>query len=144
MKTEYSQLLKIKKHRVDTVESKLLELKGSMDRVLLSMEKIDREISIIKRPTDGTFSKMRVSFAYLSTLSNQKRVQKERLREIKRDIDNQKELYRVENIELQKIKYLHDTEVKNYLYSVKVKENRELDEIATRLFFRKQLGYQDG
>ncbi len=138
MKTKFSELLKVKKRKVDEMENRLLELQNQKNRFLLQIEEIDDDISSHKSPKIGDFSKITLSYAKLSILSNQKKLKKQELLNLQEQIIEQKKLYKEANIDFEKIKYLDDLEVEKVLQQMKIQESKDMDEIANILFSNKK------
>jgi len=139
MKTKFSQLVKVKKRKVDEIESELLDTQNQKRRVESEIENILQEISELKTPQSGDFAQLNLSYSYLSNLSNQKKFKEEQLHSIIQQIEVIKELYKEANIEYEKIKYLDEQEIKKQLEELKIKENKDMDEIANLLHSRKKI-----
>jgi flagellar export protein FliJ len=139
MKTKFSQLVKVKKRKVDEIESELLDAQNEKRKIHSQIDKISLEISELKTPQSGGFAKLNISFTYLSNLSNQKKLKVEELEKIEHQIELIKELYKEANIEFEKVKYLDELEVKKQLEELRVKENKDMDEIANLLHAKKNI-----
>jgi flagellar export protein FliJ len=137
MKTKFSQLVKVKKRKVDEIESELLDIQNQKRRVESEIESILQEIRELKTPQNGDFAKLNLSYSYLSNFSNQKKSKEEELIKIDNQIEVIKELYKEANIEYEKIKYLDEQEIKKQLEELKIKENKDMDEIANLLHAKK-------
>lgn len=138
MKTKFSELLKVKKRKVDEVENRLLDFRNQKNRVYLQIEEIDRDISSLKIPKSGDFTKITLSYAHLSNLSNQKKLKIEETLSLEAQIEVEKELYKKANIDFEKIKYLDNLEIKKVLLQMKIQESKDMDEIANILFSNKK------
>jgi len=139
MKTKFSQLVKVKKRKVDEIESELLDTQNQKRRVEIEIKNILQEIRELKAPQSGNFAELNLSYSYLSNLSNQKKFKEEQLHSIIQQIEVIKELYKEANIEYEKIKYLDEQEIKRQLEELKIKENKDMDEIANLLHSRKKI-----
>jgi flagellar biosynthesis chaperone FliJ len=136
MKTKFSQILKLKKRRVEEIENALTEVRAKKRRTLLEIKNIVDEISRLKTPTSGSFAQVSIAFLSLSKLSNQKKSKELELEQIDLQIQEIQELYKEANIEFEKIKYLEDEEIKKALEALKVQEAKDMDEIANLLHTR--------
>ena len=136
MKTKFSQILKLKKRRVEEIENALTEVRAQKRRALREIEDILQEIASLKTPTSGSFGEMNVAFMSLSQLSNQKKSKEFEVTQIEQRIRDIQELYKEANIEFEKIQYLEDEEHKKVLEALKVQENKDMDEIANLLYSR--------
>ncbi len=134
MKTKFSQIVKVKKRRVDEIENELLDIQNQKRRVIRSIEEILKEISEIKTPKSGSFSQINIAHMHLTNFSNQKNGYEEDILKLDQQILGIKELYKEANIEFEKIKYLEDLEIKKQLHELKIQENKDMDEIANLLF----------
>lgn len=140
MKTKFSQLLKVKKRKVQTIENEILDTQNQKRKTFLQIEKVLHEISGFKAPKSGEFSQISLSFSCLANLSNQKAFLDEEMVKINKQIEGLKELYKEANIECEKVKYLEDLEIEKRLYELKVQENKDMDEIANLLFAKRKAG----
>ncbi len=134
MRTKFSQIVKVKKRRVDEIENELLDTQNQKRRVLVWIENILKEISELKTPKSGSFSQINIAHMHLKNLSNQKSSYEEEVVRLNQQIEGIKELYKEANIDFEKIKYLEDLEIKRQLQALKVQENKDMDEIANLLF----------
>ena len=139
MKTKFSQLVKVKKRRVDEIENELLDIQNQRRSILIKIEDILKEISLIKTPKSGSFSQINISHMHLKNFSTQKRTYEEEIIRVDRQIIGLKELYKEANIEFEKVKYLEDLEIKKQLQLLKIKENKDMDEIANLLFTKQRM-----
>ncbi len=139
MKTKFSQLVKVKKRRVDEIENELLDIQNQRRSILIKIEDILKEISLIKTPKSGSFSQINISHMHLKNFSIQKRAYEEEIIRVDRQIIGLKELYKEANIEFEKVKYLEDLEIKKQLQLLKIKENKDMDEIANLLFTKQRM-----
>lgn len=134
MKTKFSQLVKVKKRRVDEIENELLDIQNQKRSVLIQIEDILKEISSIETPKSGSFSQINIAHMHLKNFSNQKNRYEEEIVKLDQQILGIKELYKEANIEFEKVKYLEDLEIQKQLNALKIKENKDMDEIANLLF----------
>jgi len=134
MKTKFSQLVKVKKRRIDEIENELLDTQNQKRRVLIQIEDLLKEISKIKTPKSGSFSQINIAHFHLKNFSNQKNRYEEEIVKLDQQILGIKELYKEANIEFEKVKYLEDLEIQKQLHELKIKENKDMDEIANMLF----------
>lgn len=139
MKTKFSQLVKVKKRKVDDIENELLDIQNQKRRVIFLIEGISKEISEIIIPKSGSFSKMNIVHMHLKNFSNQKSSYEEKIIRLNQQIEGIKELYKEANIEFEKVKYLEDLEIKKQLHELKIKENKDMDEIANLLFTKQKM-----
>ncbi len=139
MQTKFSQLLKVKMRRVDEIEGEILDAQNKKRKTELKIKQIEGEILGLKTPTRGEFSKISISHFFLTNLSNQKTFFNLELSSIKLQIEGLNVLHKEANIEYEKVKYLDDLEIKKYLKELKIKENKDMDEVGNILFAKKNL-----
>jgi flagellar export protein FliJ len=137
MKTRFSQILKVKKRRVDECERELLDIRNVKKNKLLQINNISKEIENFKKPASGNIMQLNLSFSLLSQLNNQKKSYKSDINILDAQIEGLKELYKEANIEFEKIKYLDSIEIKKILSIEAEKEKKDMDEISNILFSRK-------
>jgi flagellar export protein FliJ len=137
MKTKFSQLVQVKKRRVDEIENELLDIQNQKRRVLIQIEDLLKEIFKIKTPKNGSFSQINIAHMYLKNFSNQKSRYEEEIVKLNQQILGIKELYKEANIEFEKVKYLENLEIQKQLHALKIQENKDMDEIANMLFAKK-------
>jgi flagellar export protein FliJ len=134
MKTKFSQLVKLKKRKVDEIENELLDVQNQKRRVLVQIEDILKEIAKIKTPTSGSFSQVNIAHMHLKNFSNQKDLYEKEILKLNQQIEGIKKLYKEANIEFEKVKYLEELEIEKQLHELKIQENKDMDEIANLLF----------
>jgi len=137
MKTKYSQLLKVKKQRVDFVENEIARLNFKKSQVENEISSIENEISSIKKPQNGRFGEfLTVSFSFdkLIALKKQKMSSLEYLQT---ELINKQNEYKYELKEYEKIKYLEDLIIKEKLAKMKKDEQKLLDELSVITYKRR-------
>ncbi len=137
MKTKFSQLVKVKKQKINEIESELLDVENQKQKMHIHIQETLKEITEIKKPSSGNFAELNLSYSYLSNLSNQKKSYEEKILMFEKQLDGLKELYKEANIEYEKVKHLEDLEIKKQLFELKRKESKDMDEIANLLFAKK-------
>ncbi len=139
MRTKFSQLLKVKMRRVDEIEGEILDAQNKKRKTELKIKEIEDETRELKVPKSGKFSQISISSFFLTNLSNQKSFFKQELSSIQLQIEGLNELYKEANIEYEKVKYLDDLEIKKHLKEMRIKENKDMDEVGNLLFAKKNL-----
>ncbi len=134
MKTRFTQLLKVKKQKLQEVENQLLDVREKKSRIKREIAKLDQQIKDLEIPKGGDFSLLQLQRNSFEMLLQKEQELKERLEVRKRQIIELKKLYKESNIEYEKVLYLHEDEIKRELEEIKVKESKQMDEIANILF----------
>lgn len=139
MQTKFFQLLKVKMRRVDEIEGEILDAQNKKRKAELKVREIEDEIQELKIPKNGEFSQISISSFFLTNLSNQKSFFKQELSSTQMQIEGLNELYKEANIEYEKVKYLDDLEKQKYIKELKIRENKDMDEVGNLLFAKKNL-----
>ncbi len=139
MQTKFFQLLKVKMRRIDEIEGEILDAQNKKRETELKIKEIEVEVQELKVPKSGKFSQISISSFFLTNLSNQKSFLKQELSSLKLRIEGLNTLYKEANIEYEKVKYLDDLEKQRYIKELKIKENKDMDEVGNLLFAKKNL-----
>ena len=137
MKTKFTQLVLLRKRKVDEAE---LMLQKNAQQILAKQGEIDAlvaEFATLKEPQSGIYQAFLI-FAhhkeeYRSSIDF-KMQELAILRQQKRELQ---EHFKLQNIEYEKAKYLDGLEVKKLLEKARIKESKDLDEISVMLHTNK-------
>ena len=139
MKTKYSQLLKVKKQKVDGIENKIALLNAQKNKIAVELEVLKREINDLKLPKGGKFGQfVTASFAFEKLMGVKKEKEKEIDSKNSQIIEARNE-YKMALMEYEKIKYLEDLIIKEKLAKIKKDEQKLLDEISVLTYKRRVL-----
>ena len=139
MKTKYSQLLKVKKQKVDGIENKIALLNAQKNKIAVELEVLKREINDLKLPKEGKFGQfVTASFAFEKLMGVKKEKEKEIDSKNSQIIEARNE-YKMALMEYEKIKYLEDLIIKEKLAKIKKDEQKLLDEISVLTYKRRVL-----
>ena len=133
MKTKFDSVVKVKKQKVDAVERNLQKINASIQKLKIKIEELHKTILSYTLPKEG-------SFALLNQIKHQQHIIREEIQNLENQIvilENRKkelidELKKV-NIEYEKMKYLQAEEIKKKVKEQRLKEARDMDEIAILL-----------
>ncbi len=139
MKTKYSQLTKVKKQKVDSIENEIAVLNARKQKILGEIERIKREISGIKKPKEGRFGVFLSANYSFETLFEQKKQEELLLSSIDEELNKKREEYKRALMEYEKIKYLEDLEIEKKLDKIKKDEQKLLDEMSVVTYKRRTL-----
>ncbi len=139
MKTKFLQLLKVKEQKVKDIELELYHVQNLKAEVLQNIDEIADDILELKFPKSGSFAKMNILFTNKKFLQKQKKIKEEEIILLDEKILEFQRLYKIANIEFEKIKYLHDMEVKKIIQNIKEQEQKDMDEVANILFTNKKM-----
>jgi len=139
VKTKYSQLLKVKKQKVDGIENKIALLNAQKNKIAVELEVLKREINDLKLPKEGKFGQfVTASFAFEKLMGVKKEKEKEIDSKNSQIIEARNE-YKMALMEYEKIKYLEDLIIKEKLAKNKKDEQKLLDEISVLTYKRRVL-----
>jgi len=139
VKTKYSQLLKVKKQKVDGIENKIALLNAQKNKIAVELEVLKREINDLKLPKEGKFGQfVTASFAFEKLMGVKKEKEKEIDSKNSQIIEARNE-YKMALMEYEKIKYLEDLIIKEKLAKIKKDEQKLLDEISVLTYKRRVL-----
>ena len=137
MKTRYSPLVTLKKSTMQKSERVLQSANADLNSATMALEMAYNSLDTIQAPQSGTMSDMLAS----RTLINSQRGLIEHNKNWKNFAKNQvsqaKDKLKSDMIEYEKFNYLEVQEVKKMLQEIKIKEAKDLDEVALMTHARK-------
>ncbi len=139
MKTKYSQLLKLRKQKIDSIENEIAVLNKKKEILNRTIIDTSKDVNELKMPKRGRFQNMLVkshSFEMLIALKKEKEFL---LLQILEEIKNTQYEYKMALMEFEKIKYLEDLQIKKRLKKLKKDEQKMLDEISTINYKRRNI-----
>ncbi len=137
MKTKYSQLLKIKKQKIETIENAITSLNLEIKKNEFEIEKTINDINSLKSPVSGKFSIiMAYNYSFDALVRSKKEKQLLLIQKKEKLLKLQKE-YKMALIEFEKVKYLEDLIIKEQMEKDRKKEQQIIDEISVMNFKRK-------
>lgn len=139
MKTKYSQLLKVKKQRVDTIENEIAFLNSKKRSVEIEIEKLLNEIDSIDKPKEGKFGLFLSASYSFDTLFSLKKEKELFLQDMENELAQKRDEYKIALMEYEKIKYLEDLEIEQKLDKIKKDEQKLLDELSVVTYKRRTL-----
>jgi flagellar export protein FliJ len=137
MKTRFSPLVKIKKNSMQNSEQVLQKANSNLNSATMALELSYNSLKDVEPPRSGTMSEMLASRTLLSS-------QRELISHNKRwvtfatsQVNEAKKQLKLDMIEHEKFQYLELQEIKQELQKRKLKEAKELDEIALMTYMEK-------
>lgn len=134
MKTRYTPLVKLKKSTMDRterlVQQKNAELNNAMDALKNSYEFLED----IEQPNSGNINDLLASRRLLSSQRDLIEHNKSWVNFARDQLEDAKNQFKKDMIEYEKYKYLDLEEIKKYQKELKVKEAKNLDEVALMTF----------
>lgn len=134
MKTKFTQLVLLRKKKVDEAE---IMLQKNAQAISVKQSEIDalvREFATLQEPKSGIYQAF-LTFAHHKDEFRQTiDFKMQELAQLKHRKKELQEYFRVQNIEFEKAKYLDGLEVKKMLEQAKKQETKDLDEISVMLY----------
>jgi len=138
MKTKFDGVVKLKKQKVDSIQKNLQKINASINELNLKISSLEESLRSFTIPREGKISiinqikhQQGIIRDEIAKLQNQITVLKSRKNELLEELKKA-------NTEYEKMKYLQNEEIKKALKELKLKESREMDELA--ILLRKKNG----
>ncbi|WP_457562882.1 flagellar export protein FliJ [Caminibacter pacificus] len=133
MKTKFDSVVKLKKQQVEKIQNDIQKINKAVLELSSKIEELKASLIQLTLPKSGSFSK-------ITQINTQKTLLRNEIQNLQNQINilnNRKnellEELKKARIEYEKMKYLQGEEIKKQLKEIKLKESREMDEIAILL-----------
>ncbi|NPA87749.1 flagellar export protein FliJ [Caminibacter pacificus] len=133
MKTKFDSVVKLKKQQVEKIQNDIQKINKAVLELSSKIEELKASLMQLTLPKSGSFSK-------ITQINTQKTLLRNEIQNLQNQINilnNRKnellEELKKARIEYEKMKYLQGEEIKKQLKEIKLKESREMDEIAILL-----------
>jgi flagellar export protein FliJ len=134
MKSKFADIVKIRKRKVDELHDALARIEFQMNQLRITIEELLYALNHEETPMSGMINELlalqEVKRAYKIEIEN-KRAYLSNLAQSKHNII---EALKIANMDYEKMKYLHESEIEQHRISLKQKEAKNLDEIAVMLY----------
>jgi len=137
MKTRYSSLVSVKKNMMQKSERVLQSANANLNSAMMALEISYSALKNINTPTTGQISEFLSSRTLLDAQRAVIKHNQEWVEFAKNQIKHAKEKLKLDMIEFEKFNYLEVQEIKEIIKKHKIKEAKELDEIALLTFDKK-------
>ncbi|QFR50290.1 hypothetical protein FJR48_11345 [Sulfurimonas lithotrophica] len=134
MKTRYSPLVKLKKSTMDKSERQVQQKNADLNNAKKALESSYNSLDDISQPTSGNINNLLASRSLLSSQRDLIEHNKSWVSYANKQLEAAKLQFKKDMIEFEKFKYLEVQEIKKYQKELKVKETKDLDEIALMTF----------
>ncbi|MBE0491212.1 MAG: flagellar FliJ family protein [Sulfurospirillum sp.] len=134
MEQTFSQIAKIRKQKLDTIESQLLHVRRQKQDAQKELTALFEKIEKCNVPKAGKASLMSIFVENLRLLRVQKTACEALFAKLIQEFEQLQKAYKDANIELEKIRYLQQMAYKERIKKINKREKIEMDEIATMLF----------
>jgi len=133
MKTKFDSVVKIRAQKVEKIENDIKKINSSIAKLKEKINNLNSLLLSLHLPTKGSFSQIAQINSQknlirneIDALNNQINILTNRKNELLHELKKAK-------VEFEKMKYLQSEEIKKIIKEIKLKEARELDEIAILL-----------
>lgn len=134
MKTKFNDIVKIRKRKVDELQDYLARVEFNIQAATMEIDRLVARLYAEHIPSEGSISELlqlqEIKKAYKVEIENQK-ANLSNLLQTKQTVV---EMLKEANIEYEKMKHLHELELKKFADVLRQKEAKNLDEIAVMLF----------
>ncbi len=137
MKTRYSSLVTLKKSAMDKSERVLQSTNADLNSATMALKMSYNSLSEIEVPRSGNVSSLLASRTLLASQRDLIEHNHNWVDFAKKQMQLAKEQLKLDMIEHEKFKYLELEEIKKVLKEEKLKEAKELDEIALMTYGQK-------
>ena len=137
MKTRFTSLVKVKKNTMDKSEKVVQKANADLNSAAMALEISYNSLQDIESPLQGTINELLASRTLLSSSRELIQHNQEWVKFAQNQVAQAKEKLKLDMIEHEKFKYLELQEIEKQLKEMKVKEMKDLDEIALMTYARK-------
>ena len=130
MKTRFSSLVTLKKNTMDKSERAVQSANADLNAATMALETSYSSLNGLEVPRSGVMSKMLATRTLLDSQRGLIQHNKEWMGFAKNQVLQAKEQLKLDMIEHEKFKYLELEEIKKILKEQKIKEAKDLDEVA--------------
>ncbi len=139
MKTKYSQLVKIRKQKVDSIENIIAVLNRYKENLKSDIESLLSDIKRLEVPKKGEFLNYLSKNYTFDTLMSQKKEKQRQLEQKNQEIKIAQQEYKKAMMEYEKIKYLEDTIIQKRIKKMQKDEEKILDEVSVLTYKRRSI-----
>lgn len=138
MKTRYTPLVKLKKSTMDKSEQVLQRANADLNSAAMALEISYQSIKDITPPQNGSMKDFIANRTLLSSGRGLIEHNKGWIEFAKNQVESAKEKLKLDMIEHEKFKYLELQEIQKEIKKLKVKEAKDLDEVALMIYAQKE------
>ncbi|TLD82889.1 hypothetical protein LS70_006250 [Helicobacter sp. MIT 11-5569] len=133
MKTKFTQLVLLRKKKVDEIEMLLQKNAQSIVAKQREIDALVAEFATLKEPQNGIYQAFLTFVHHKEEYRSSIDFKMQELAQLKQEKKELQEYFKLQNIEYEKAKYLDGLEVKRMLDKARIQESRDLDEISVML-----------
>ena len=135
MKTKFTPVVKFRQNKLGEIELALNNAIANENTLKSRLERARELLSSEPFPKNGDFSSLQIALSTHALLVSQIDELKQKIIETNKKISKLQNEYKSAYIELEKVKYLQNNEIKEILKQRAKIASKELDEIATQRFY---------
>ncbi|MBD5165008.1 flagellar export protein FliJ [Helicobacter sp.] len=134
MKTKFTQLVLLRKKKVDEAEIMLQKNAQAISAKQSEIDALVREFATLQEPKSGIYQAFLTFTHHKDEFRQTIDFKMQELSQLKHKKQELQEYFRVQNIEFEKAKYLDGLEIKKMIEQAKKQETKDLDEISVMLY----------
>ena len=138
MKTKFSPILKVKNLDVEKLENEIVKLNNQKKSLHEDIKALHEELENSKTPISGDISLLKMQYFQNDYINQSITLKLQNIKFLEDQIKSTELLLKKAMLEYEKIKHLHELEIKKILQELKKQEAKDLDEIGTLLFSLKK------
>ena len=138
MKTRFTPLVKLKKSTMEKSERIVQKANADLNSASMALEISYKALNDISSPTQGTMNDFLASRTLFSSGRGLIQHNKEWVKFAQNQVSQAKQQLKVDMIEHEKFKHLELQEIQKEIKKIKLKEMKDLDEVAIITHFQKE------
>lgn len=135
MKTKFTPVVKLRQNKLDEIELALNKARAYESTLKSQLECTRMLLASKPFPKSGDFASLQIALSSQALLTKQIDELKQKIAQIAKQILNLQNAHKTAYIELEKVKYLENSQIKEILKERAKIASKNLDEIATQRFY---------
>ncbi len=135
MKTKFTPVVKLRQNKLDEIELALNKARAYEITLKSQLERTRMLLASKPFPKSGDFASLQIALSSHALLTKQIDELKQKIAQIAKQILNLQNAHKTAYIELEKVKYLENSQIKEILKERAKIASKNLDEIATQRFY---------
>lgn len=135
MKTKFTPVVKLCQNKLDEIELALNKARAYEITLKSQLERTRMLLASKPFPKSGDFASLQIALSSQALLTKQIDELKQKITQIAKQILNLQNAHKTAYIELEKVKYLENSQIKEILKERAKIASKNLDEIATQRFY---------
>lgn len=135
MKTKFTPVVKLRQNKLNEIELALNKARAYEITLKSQLERTRMLLASKPFPKSGDFASLQIVLSSQALLTKQIDELKQKITQIAKQILNLQNAHKTAYIELEKVKYLENSQIKEILKERAKIASKNLDEIATQRFY---------